>query len=147
MRNGLSSMSNRTKIHIIVLGLAVLIAIGGYVCLDSVFPKAADISCPEAKDITSIIVETDDGSAIENFTGYKEILQFINSAKPTRKQSVNDTPAVKPYYLIRINTAEPEYLYYVYESGAQPYIEIPYQGIYEADQNAIVFLSGQFSGE
>ena len=55
--------------------------------------------------------------------------------------------AVKPYYLIRVNTSEPNYFYYVYESGGQAYIEIPYQGIYEADHNAIVFLSECFPRE
>ena len=139
-------MSSRPKTYI-VLGVLILIAIGGYICPDSIFPKAADVFCPEAEDITSIMVVKDGKSSSVDMPDQNELLRYIRSAQPTRKQSVNDTPAVKTYYLIRIKTSEPEYFYYAYESGSHAYIEIPYQGIYKAEQNAIVFLSEQFPGE
>ena len=67
----------------------------------------------------------------------KDILQNIRNAEPTRKMSVNDYPVVDPYYSIEIETLERSYQYFVYSENSKVYIEIPYEGIYEANQRLL----------
>ena len=57
----------------------------------------------------------------------------LAKAVPTRKMSVNDYPAVRPYYKIEAVCLDITYYYFVYTEDNQTYIEVPYEGIYRAD--------------
>lgn len=68
-----------------------------------------------------------------------KILNIINAAKSTNRDSVQDVPEAAPLGKITINDDE-EMLYY-YQDDGKIYIEKPYAGIYEADDNIDKFFA------
>lgn len=67
----------------------------------------------------------------------EEILSVLKKAEPTRRESVNDTPAKDEYWVIRVIFAESTDTLYLYKSNrffgivSSWYVERPYSGIYE----------------
>ena len=118
---------------IVVLIICIGLLFGTWYVFNEVFPKAKPIRTPEGEDIlaVSVAVNTDDEFEIEDVDP-EELLQNLRSAKPTREQSLNDYPD-KAFYRIEMQTADIVYRYFVYERGEQVYIEMPYEGIYTAD--------------
>ena len=70
---------------------------------------------------------------------------LLKDAKPTHRQSVNDSPYADDYYAV---TFESETMdndpFYVYEDDKKTYIEFPYEGIYLADDRMIDHLAVMF---
>lgn len=127
---------------IALLGIAI---IGGYAVLDNIFPKADPINCPALENITSIsLVQNNDVSAAVEATDFGEFLQYLRSTQPTRKMSVNDYPTAKTYYTIEVDTSAREYRYFIYAENSQVYIEIPYEGIYKANDQFLDFVAAYF---
>lgn len=115
--------------------LIIILSIScGYSVFNDFFPKASQIICPNIESVFSATVTyNDDNTFIISNSDFEKLIFNINNAKPTRKQSLNDNPTIKPYYAIEIKTFAKKYHYFVYEEGSQVYIEIPYEGIYRAD--------------
>ena len=123
------------KVWIAVVVLLCLAVVGGYCVMDHVFPKADPISCPDKERIVSVALsQKDDTSALLAVSEYEWILQGIREAEPTRIMSVNDYPAVKEYYVIDIVSTTRSYRYFIYMDDFQVYVELPYEGIYKANQ-------------
>ena len=119
-------------IGVVMIGIAF---IGGYRVLNTFFPMADPIALPAEKHITAVTVYHNDGGAVSVDTErFGALLQSVSEAQPTRTVSVNDYPAVKPYYEIKLSTSEREYRYYLYTDNAHVYIEIPYEGVYKSSQ-------------
>ena len=132
------------NIIIALLGIAV---IGGYAVLNSIFPKADPIKCPDTESVTAIILIQKEGSSVAVETAdFGEILKNITNAQPTRTMSVNDYPTAKTYYTIEVDTAARQYRYFLYAENSQVYIEIPYEGIYKANQQFLDFVAEYFKG-
>ena len=129
------------KIVILVVALAIIagLIIGGYLMIDSIFPKADPISAPSASSVVSMTVKKNenrnDGDLrkIEN-ADVNRILSKLSEAEPTRKMSVQYSPDAKTYYEIAVKTNERTHYFYVYFENGDCYVEIPYEGIYTVDK-------------
>ena len=132
---------------IIIIALLGIAVIGGYAVLNSIFPKADPIKCPDTESVTTIILIQKEGSSVTVETAdFGEILKNITNAQPTRTMSVNDYPTAKTYYTIEVDTAARQYRYFLYAENSQVYIEIPYEGIYKANQQFLDFVAEYFKG-
>ena len=127
------------KTKYIILTIVLIVCVGmlaGTVYLfNDIFPKAEPIKHPETDEIVSVTLScnTPDATIPMSKKYYEDLIRYISEAKPTRKQSLNDTPTSGAYYGVEIQTGEKQYRYFVYEEGEQVYIEMPYEGIYEAE--------------
>ncbi len=130
---------------IIVVILAGLI-LGGYLMIDSLFPKADPINVPSASSVVSMTVKKNEDRKdkepreIAN-ADVDSILSKLSEAEPTRKMSVQDSPDAKTYYEIAVKTDERTHYFYAYEESETYYIEIPYEGIYTTDKGLLELLS------
>lgn len=132
---------------IIIIALLGVAVIGGYAILNNIFPKADPIKFPDTESITAITLIQKDGSSVAVKTAdFGEILKNITNAQPTRTMSVNDYPTAKTYYTIEVDTAARQYRYFLYAENSQVYIELPYEGIYKANQQFLDFVLEYFKG-
>lgn len=130
---------------IIAFVTVFVISIAGVAVFDGIFPKAKPISFPSAENITSFCVkEKNSASTAIPKADWERFLAEMRTVRPTRKMSVNDTPAVKNFYTIDISAAGQLYRYYVYRENSQVYVEIPYEGVYRADGKFFRFVGEYF---
>ena len=135
------------KIVILVVALAIIagLIIGGYLMIDSLFPKADPISVPSASSVVSMTVKKNDNRndgdlrEIED-TDVDSILSKLSEAEPTRKMSVQDSPDAQTYYEIAVKTDERTHYFYIYFESGTCYVEIPYEGIYAVDKGLVNLL-------
>ena len=115
---------------------------GTCTALNRAFPKAETLLLPEPEAILSFTTVTSAGTAIpltpESQANLKELLL---TAQPTRRMSVHDAPAVRPYTQIDITDAQRHDRIYVYEEDAQVYAELPYTGVYRAAPELLDLLT------
>ncbi len=151
-------MEKKTKRTIILTFLIVLLLFVGFIIsafslYNHLFPVARPIRYPSIENIVSISLGlSGHNMSIHNMTiplsktQYAPLLVCIQESVPTRIQAVNDTPTVWPFYGISIKTNQRSFTYYVYEEKGHVYIEMPYEGIYEAD-GAVLTLVQQYFQE
>lgn len=126
------------KILIIILVAILLIpfvAVGGILC--SVFRKAKPIELPESTEVKSLFVGFNFVEAYEiniEDVDLDELLEHLRASKPTRIPAVNDYPSVPTFYRIVMDTTEKKHWFYIWERREKVYIDIPYEGIYLADE-------------
>ena len=127
-------MKKKNIILTIVLIVCIGLLAGAVYLFNDIFPKAKPIRHPEPNEIVSakLSCNTPDATIPMSEQYYEDLIRYISEAKPTRKQSLNDTPTSGAYYGVEIQTNENQYRYFVYEEGEQVYIEMPYEGIYES---------------
>ena len=127
---------------IILAVLLALLALGGYILLDRMFPLASPIQCPSEDEITSISVAQEQG-AFASITASEipQLLEYICSGEPTRQWSVQDYPTAENYYTVEIQTSGRMYRYFVYADGSQTYVESPYEGVYKVEPDVLDFLA------
>ena len=133
-------------IPIIVIVILAALILGGYLMIDSLFPKADPINVPSASSVVSMTVKKNEDRKDEEpreiaDADIDDILSKLSEAEPTRKMSVQDSPDAKTYYEIAVKTDERTYYFYAYEEGGIYYIEIPYEGIYTTDKGFLELLS------
>ncbi len=128
-------MKKKNIILTIVLIVCVGLLAGAVYLFNDIFPKAKPIRHPEPNEIVSVKLScnTPDATIPMSEKYYEDLIRYISEAKPTRKQTLNDTPTSGAYYGVEIQTDEMQYRYFVYEEGELVYIEMPYEGIYEAE--------------
>ena len=109
------------KIVILVVALAIIagLIIGGYLMIDSLFPKADPINVPSASSVVSMTVKKNekrnDGDLREIANAdVDSILSKLSEAEPTRKMSVQDSPDAQTYYEIAVKTNERTHYFYIY---------------------------------
>lgn len=129
----------------IVLGLVAISFVGIYALVDNWFPKADIIVCPDDGDVILVSLTFNEIAIEMDEERYKDVLEVIRDAKPTRRMSVNDVPSTNTYCILDIVTATKNYRYFVYEDGSRVYIEMPYQGIYKADRQFLDLITAYFS--
>ena len=107
---------------------------------------ASPIRYPENTDILSVMIGCNTNDVMISMTeeSYDNLLAYIKSAKPTREQSINDSPYIRPYYCLAVETEEMQYYYFIYQDGEQTYIEMPYQGIYKAESQLYGMILNSF---
>lgn len=136
---------NKKLLIAIIAALLCIAAIGAYAVLDSIFPKAEPINILSEKDtMSALLIRNDKVTAMVKTEDLEVLLKNINTAKPTRKMSVNDYPSVKAYYILELHTSARFHRYFIYEENSQVYIEIPYEGIYKADSKILDLVSEYF---
>ena len=135
------------KIIIPIIAVIVLAALigGGYLVMDSLFPKADPINVPSASSVVSMTVikneSRQNGEPREiSSADIDSILSLLSEAEPTRKMSVQDCPDAKTYYEIAAKTSERTHYFYVYFENGMCYVEIPYEGIYTVDNGLVNLL-------
>ena len=135
------------KIVILVVALAIIagLIIGGYLMIDSLFPKADPINVPSASSVVSMTVKKNenrnDGDLREIASAdIDSILSRLAEAEPTRKMSVQDSPDANTYYEIAAKTNERTHYFYIYFENGTCYVEIPYEGIYTVDNGLVNLL-------
>ena len=135
------------KIVILVVALAIIagLIIGGYLMIDSLFPKADSINVPSASSVVSMTVKKNenrnDGDLREIANAdVDSILSKLSEAEPTRKMSVQDSPDAQTYYEIAVKTNERTHYFYIYFESGTCYVEIPYEGIYTVDNGLVNLL-------
>ena len=135
------------KIVILVVALAIIagLIIGGYLMIDSLFPKADPINAPSASSVVSMTVKKNenrnDGDLREIANAdVDSILSNLSEAEPTRKMSVQDSPDAQTYYEIAAKTNERTHYFYIYFESGTCYVEIPYEGIYTVDNELVNLL-------
>ena len=135
------------KIVILVVALAIIagLIIGGYLMIDSLFPKADPINVPSASSVVSMTVKKNenrnDGDLREIANAdVDSILSKLSEAEPTRKMSVQDSPDAQTYYEIAVKTNERTHYFYIYFESGTCYVENPYEGIYTVDNGLVNLL-------
>ena len=135
------------KIVILVVALAIIagLIIGGYLMIDSLFPKADPINAPSASSVVSMTVKKNenrnDGDLREIANAdVDSILSKLSEAEPTRKMSVQDSPDAQTYYEIAAKTNERTHYFYIYFESGTCYVDIPYEGIYTVDNGLVNLL-------
>ena len=136
-------MKKKSVARLSVIVIAIVLIAGGCYIFNDIFPKAKSIGFPAVESISSVYTSCNstDVSTVLSKGSYANLIEYISSAKPTRKQSLNDRPTVFPYYMVGIKTSEREYRYFIYEEGTQVYIEMPYEGIYTSDMQLFQYVS------
>ncbi len=135
------------KVYIVIIIALFVIAVpSAYLVFDRLFPKADQIICPDLETVTSILLNDNDNfSATVESADFSEFLVKIENTQPTRTMSVNDYPAVRPYYSVVVETPDRAYQYFIYAENAQTYIEIPYEGVYKANEQILTLISKYFN--
>ena len=126
-------------IPVIVIVILAALILGGYLMIDSLFPKADPINVPSASSVVSMTVKKNEDRKDEEpreiaNADIDSILSHLSEAEPTRKTSVQDRPDAKTYYEIAVKTNERTHYFYVYFENGDCYVEIPYEGIYTVDK-------------
>ena len=131
---------------VVSTALLIFLAMGIPAVYNHYFPMAEPIVCPNDEEITSIsLTQNTDPTAVIELSDIEYILHSIRTAQPTRNWSINDYPTAESYYTIEIITSERQYRYFVYTENAQVYLESPYEGVYNIDQQLFDFLEAAFA--
>ena len=114
---------------------------------------AEPIEIPKLGEIESVRVG--DSTARTDDEIKQTAIEFLQSAVPTMRQSVNDTPNAEDYsFFMLISTANEcisrGYFYeieYLFGLVSRWYYEIPYYGIYEVSESHVETLLLEFNQE
>ena len=130
----------------IMLGLVLAASLGVYAVYNKLFPFAEPMDTALPKDILSVSVCQRDGEETV-VSDAAVLLSLMADAEPTRTMSVNDTPTTAMYYTVFLQTNEWECRYFIYEDHGTVYIEIPYGGVYRAEQELLALVQSLTTGE
>lgn len=131
----------KSLIILISLDAVVGLLLGVYVLFDNMLPKAEPIKQLEIRMLESIDLHDNKNKEIVlSEEDLQTLINYINSAVPTRIMSVNDYPGVRPYYVVELKIVERIFRYMIYEDNGTAYAELPYEGVYEIDREAIEIL-------
>lgn len=133
-----------------VVALTVIILVGisvaaGRAVYNHMFPVADPIRCPEMERIAAVTLIGENGaSVVLEPADAGELLRRISDAQPTRLWSIQDYPEGKSYYTMEIDTDEREYRYFFYAEDSKVYVESPYEGVYQTDQQILELVAQRF---
>lgn len=133
----------KTRTVVVTLILLVFVSVIGfaYVAWNHIFPKAETLEPISSDSIVAIGLTTDEGATVPvDEDALWQIFAYMWAAKPTRVPSVNDHPGIRPCYILTVSTEGHDGRYYIYRDGGQVYVELPYTGVYRADNDLYVLL-------
>ena len=139
-------MKKKNMILTLALIVCVGFLVGSITLFNDMFPKAPPIRHPELEEIVSVTLNydnSDDSISIDK-QYCESLIQYISKSKSTRVQSWNDYPSSRPYYRIEIQTNDIQYRYFIYEDDEKVYIEMPYEGIYETNEELFSLVLAYF---
>lgn len=108
------------------------------VCILTLFAcskKANPIILPQSSDVVSVDVTVGENTVnCSDKTWIDEVINGMTDSKPTNRESVQDSPHVKDYMRIEINSQTEKTTVFVYKDKGKFYIEQPYSGICIIDE-------------
>ncbi|WP_448921725.1 DUF5301 domain-containing protein [Eubacterium sp.] len=108
------------------------------VCILTLFAcskKANPIVLPQSSDVVSVDVTVGENTVnCSDKTWIDEVISGLSDSKPTNRESVQDSPHVKDYMRIEINSQTEKTTVFVYKDKGKFYIEQPYSGICIIDE-------------
>lgn len=116
----------------------LLVVIGEIKIYNDFFPMAEPINLPSNDEIIAINIKKDTFNI--NYTDseiLKMIVEQLSKAKETRLLTVHDRPTVRDYYTVDIITKYNNMTYtsFIYQENSKWYLEQPYTGIYEINED------------
>ena len=143
-------MEKRTKTVCLIAAVFVLLGLAAFIAgLHILFPKAPPVSLPEDFESMTVIPFGSEDEKNVSREDAELLLDVLRRSKPTRRQSLNDTPAGEEYTTCILHTPEEEISYakfYLYEKDGKMYMEIPYGGIYLVNDPEHRLLGRQIPG-
>ena len=108
------------------------------VCILTLFAcskKANPIVLPQSSDVVSVDVTVGENTVnCSDKTWIDEVISGLSDSKPTNRESVQDSPNVKDYMRIEINSQTEKTTVFVYKDKGKFYVEQPYSGICIIDE-------------
>ncbi|WP_454969990.1 DUF5301 domain-containing protein [Eubacterium sp.] len=108
------------------------------VCILTLFAcskKANPIVLPQSSDVVSVDVTVGENTVnCSNKTWIDEVISGLSDSKPTNRESVQDSPHVKDYMRIEIDSQTEKTTVFVYKDKGKFYVEQPYSGICIIDE-------------
>ncbi len=90
---------------------------------------------PEPASVTAAEVTMDEESLTHLKRAWiEEVIAGLSAAAPTRTESVSDAPSASDYTLLELCTDDGACRMFFYEKDGAYYMEQPYQGIWQIDQ-------------
>lgn len=108
------------------------------VCILTLFAcgkKSNPIVLPQSSDVVSVDVTVGENTVnCSDKTWIDEVISSLSDFKPTNRESVQDSPHVKDYMRIEINSQTEKTTVFVYKDKGKFYVEQPYNGICIIDE-------------
>lgn len=108
------------------------------VCILTLFAcskKANPIVLPQSSDVVSVdVIDGENTVNCSDKTWIDEMISSLSDSKPTNRESVQDSPHVKDYMRIEINSQTEKTTVFVYKDKGKFYVEQPYNGICIIDE-------------
>ena len=85
---------------------------------------------PQSSDVVSVdVIDGENTVNCSDKTWIDEMISSLSDSKPTNRESVQDSPHVKDYMRIEINSQTEKTTVFVYKDKGKFYVEQPYNGI------------------
>lgn len=108
------------------------------VCILTLFAcskKANPIVLPQSSDVVSVdVIDGENTVNCSDKTWIDEVISGLSDSKPMNRDSVQDSPYVKDYMRIEINSQIEKTTVFVYKDKGKFYVEQPYSGICIIDE-------------
>lgn len=108
------------------------------VCVLTLFAcskKVNPIVLPQSSDVVSVdVIDGENTVNCSDKTWIDEVISGLSDSKPTNRESVQDSPHVKDYMRIEINSQTEKTTVFVYNEKDKFYVEQPYNGICIIDE-------------
>lgn len=108
------------------------------VCVLTLFAcskKVNPIVLPQSSDVVSVdVIDGENTVNCSDKTWIDEVISGLSDSKPTNRESVQDSPHVKDYMRIEINSQTEKTTVFVYNEKGKFYVEQPYNGICIIDE-------------
>lgn len=115
---------------------SVIICVACILTLFACGKKANPIALPQSSDVVSVdVIDGENTVNSSDKTWIDEVISGLSDSKPTNRESVQDSPHVKNYMRIEINSQTEKTIVFVYKDKGKFYIEQPYNGIYIIDSD------------
>lgn len=121
----------------VIVIVFIILSIVGY---NIFFPYADPFVKPPVDQLFRVTVLATGCSADVEYEVAFEFFEAIGEPKPTRRQSVNDSPYNDTYCSLEVLNGETLYKYYVYIIEDTIFLEQPYVGVYEISKSGYDLL-------
>lgn len=114
---------------------SVIICVACILTLFACSKNANPIVLPQSSDVVSVdVIDGENTVNSSDKTWIDEVISGLSDSKPTNRESVQDSPHVKDYMRIEINSQTEKTTVFVYKDKGKFYIEQPYSGICIIDE-------------
>lgn len=114
---------------------SVIICVACILTLFACGKKANPIILPQSSDVVSVdVIDGENTVNCSDKAWIDEMISSLSDSKPTNRESVQDSPHVKDYMRIEINSQTEKTTVFVYKDKGKFYIEQPYSGICIIDE-------------